>query len=61
MLIIYAGGFRPGWDIVRFCYLVPRVLHMFVLHMFMLLSTMEIGYLHVLFTIQSLTSNLGVT
>ena len=49
VLITYAEGFRPGWDIVRFCYLVPRVVHMF-----MLLATMDIWYLHVLLTIQSL-------
>ena len=56
VLITYAGGFFPGWDIVRFFYLVPRVVHMF-----MLLATMDIWYLHVLLTIQSLTSTLGVT
>jgi len=56
MLITYAGGSCLGWDIVRSCYLAVRVFRMF-----MLLATMEIWYLHDLLTIQSQTSNLGVT
>jgi len=54
---LYAGGCSClGCDIVRSCYLAVRVFRMF-----MLLATMEIWYLHDLLTIQSQTSNLGVT
>ncbi|WVZ68498.1 hypothetical protein U9M48_017432 [Paspalum notatum var. saurae] len=46
------GGRCAGWDIVRFCYVA-----VIVVHMFMLQATMDIWYLHVLLTIQSLTIN----
>jgi hypothetical protein len=57
MLITYAGSSCPFLDIVRLCCLSVRVFHMI-----MLLAIMEIWYLlHDPLTIQSLTSNLGVT